>query len=233
MSIAGYLLRVPLLAVVACVHLAPAIPEARTSAMRTVTAVHVESQCGSTKVGTGVIISARHVLTAAQTVVCAALPLVHVTYVENGVEQRLRMYVTKEDDKTGIARLEIASAETFSATIRPPVLRLPDPGNNVCANLVTSDKQTVACGTVSSTWTVVKRMATREADMGAPVYTDEGVLVGIVANRGGSETSQYTWIAPVDERWLDGLVPETSMRREGIVVRNPGTGSQIGLGTSM
>ncbi len=233
MNVAGYLLRLPLLAVVACVHLAPVAPEARTSAMRTVTAVHVESVCGSTKVGTGVIISARHVLTAAHTVGCASLPLVHVTYVENGIEQRLRMYVTKEDAKTGIARLEIASAETFSKTIRPPVLQLPDPGNNVCAQLVTGDNQTVACGTVSSTWTVVKKMATRDADTGAPVYTDEGILVGIVANRGSSETSQYTWIAPVDGRWLDGLVPETATRSERVVVRNPGAGSQIGLGTSM
>lgn len=232
MNIAGYLARLPLLAVVACVHMAPVAPEARTSAMRTVTAVHIESECGSKKVGTGVIISSRHVLTAAHTVACAGLPLVHVTYVENGTEERLRMYVTKEDDKTGIAQLEIASAETFSKSIRPPVLRLPDPGNKVCANLVTSD-QSVACGTVSSTWTVVKRMATREADLGAPVYTDEGVLVGIVSNRGSSETSQYTWIAPVDGRWLRGLVPETATSREQIVVRNPGSGSQIGLGTSM
>jgi hypothetical protein len=233
MNAAAYLLRLPLLAVVACVHMAPVAPEARSSEMRRATTVEVETSCGGTKVGTGVIVSSRHVLTAVQNVGCADIPTVHVTFVENGVEHQLRMFVTDEDEATGIARLEIASAESFPRAIRPPVLRLPDPGNNVCANLVTGKSDTVACGTVSSTWTAVKRMPTRRADTGAPVYNDEGVLVGIVANRGQSSDSHYTWIAPIDARWLDGIVPETAAAREHVVVRDPEERSQSGLGTSM
>jgi hypothetical protein len=213
--------------------MAPVAPEARTNEMRRVTTVRVESSCGGTKVGTGVIVSSRHVLTAVQNVGCAGIPSVHVTYLENGVEQRLRVYVTKEDEASGIARLEIASAEAFPNAIRPPVLRLPDPGNNVCANLVPSKRDSVACGTVASTWTAVKQMPTDKADTGAPVYNDDGVLVGIVANRGESNGSHYTWIAPIDARWLDGIVPETASSRERIVVRVPHAGSQRGLGTSM
>jgi hypothetical protein len=154
-----------------------------------------------------VIISQRHVLTAAHLVACTKLPRVHVTYIDSdGQQSRLRMYVTAEDNGADVAKLEIASAERFQLHLPPPIVRAPDPGNAVCANLATNGRPS-ACGTVASTWTVVKRMPTAAHDVGAPVYCPQGTLVGIVVNRGESDQFPYTWIAPIDTRWLERIVP--------------------------
>ncbi len=208
MNARGYLARLPLLALVACVHLPRVAPEVRTGKARASSAVRVESACGnwSSRSGSGVIISKRHVLTAAHVVGCADIPTVRVTYIDDdGRERRLRMLVTEEDRDADIAKLEIASAEQFAVALRPPVVRSPDPGNGVCASLASSPD---ACGTIASTWTVVKRLATVERDAGAPVYCDQGTLVSIVVNRGGQDGPfPYTWIAPVDAHWLADIVP--------------------------
>lgn len=214
MNVSSYPMRFFLLTLVACAHLPALAPEPRTDATRAFSAVRVESECGlwTARSGTGVIVSARHVLTAAHIVSCTKLPTVRVTYTNSSGEHRLRMVVTDEDRAKGIARLEIASAETFGLGIKPPSVRLPDPGDNVCASLAGAGHPLSVCGTVASRWTVVKHMPTRTADDGAPVYDDRGVLVGIVVNRGESDRWPYAWIAPIHDRWLDGIVPATTAR---------------------
>ena len=209
MNVAALVCRLSLLSLAACVRMAPVAPEVRASDVRAVSVVQVDSACGSRtpRNGSGVIISQRHVLTAANIVGCTKLPRVHVTYIDDfGEQRRMRMYVTDEDRDANVAKLEIASAERFRLHIPPPIIREPDPGNRVCADLGTNSRP-AACGTVASTWTVVKRMRTTAGDVGAPVYCEHGTLVGIVVARGESSQFPYTWIAPIDASWLDGIVP--------------------------
>lgn len=197
-----------LLTFAACVRVAPVAPELRNADARTVSVVRIDAYCGkwSSRSGSGVIVSQRHVLTAAHLVGCADLPRVNVTFLDaRGEERRLRMVVTAEDADTDIAKLEIASAEQFGIALDPPVVRAPNPGEHACANLAHADA--IACGTVASTWTAVRRMETDAVDAGAPVYCDRGTLVGIVVGRGSGGGERYAWIAPIEKRWLAGIVP--------------------------
>lgn len=205
------LLVLSLIALTACVRVAPVAPALRNEDARTISVVRIDASCGmwGQRSGSGVIVSQRHVLTAAHLVACADLPRVNVTYRdEHGEERRLRVVVTEEDRDTDIAKLEIASAEQFGVALRPPVVRSPDPGEQACANLVHGD--TIACGIVASTWTAVKRMETDPVDAGAPVYCDRGTLVGIVVGRGRGGDLRYAWIAPIAKTWLAGIVPAES-----------------------
>ena len=150
-------------------------------------------------VGTGVVISENRVLTAAHVVECAIIPTVHVT-LSNG--RVLRMNVERDDAMFGagadIARLEMASADTFGLGIAPPALdgtagrwcALTTHGQ-VCANgsgnLMTPDKY--------------DDDRTRSGDSGSGVYNAEtGGLVGLVVAGDGTSTR----IVRVGAYWLEG-----------------------------
>jgi len=216
------LLALFLLATVGCVQTSRLPAQPRTTTARAATTVRIVSSCGnwSPRTGAGVIISNRHVLTSAYIVACARIPRVHATYTDGTGEHRLRVVVTDEDRSSGIARLEIASAESF-AHERPPIVRLPDPGDRVCANLV-GGKQPIACGTVASKWTVVKQLAITSVDVGSPVYGERGALVGIVIGGGASRHGPHAWIAPINEHWVDAALPASPASQRSVVsVRMP------------
>lgn len=198
----------------ACVHLPRVAPAPRTEAERTLTTVRIESSCGGfvddgDHVGTGVIISERHVLTAAHVVACSSIPVVHVTYRQNGKTKRQRMVVTREDSDRDVARLELASADRFRLNVAPPVVRTPDPGQRVCAELPRLMGIDASCGSIVSDWSVARKMSTRPGDSGAPIFDDTGTLVGLVSASGISTANHpYTRIALLDDSWTRDLVPE-------------------------
>ncbi len=198
----------------ACVHLPRVAPAARTEAERTLTTVRIESSCGgfvdgAEHTGTGVIISERHVLTAAHVVACSEIPVVHVFYSHAGKTKRQRMVVTRADHDRDVARLELASADRFRMNVAPPVVRAPDPGEHVCAELPRLSGVDAACGSIASEWTVARTMSTRPGDSGAPIFDQGGTLVGLVSASGTSTAQRpYTRIALIDDSWTSDLVPQ-------------------------
>lgn len=207
-----------------CVHLPHVDPKTRTNTVATYATVRVDSDCGNfpdfprlfpedpqlgfdpveSSHATGVIISERHVITAAHVVRCGAIPNVWVTYrAANGKVRKLKMSVTEDDAMFGegkdIARLEISSAENFEVHLAPPSLGDGWP---------TSEDQPVWCaftlggrrcgeGTKMNNTFETK---THPGDSGSGVYDAAGRLVGIVVRSAGA----VTHIEPVEARWLKG-----------------------------
>ena len=171
-------------------------PELRAPWAQWGTDVRVESSCdefGNSGTSSGVIISERHVLTAAHSVGCSALPDVHV-YLQDG--RRLRMVVERDDLLFGngadIARLEIASAEYFDLGIAPPVLGTLEVGDTVCL--------AAGCGRVSPYEAGLVEVPSEPGDSGRGVYDWYGRLLGIVVRTDG----HWTRIEPVSAYWLEG-----------------------------
>ena len=148
--------------------------------------------------GTGVVISERHVLTAAHVVACPVLPFVRVTLSDGrwfhaNVERDAGMF----GDGTDLARLEISTAETFGVGIAPPVIA-PFIWNY--AHWCAYTRHGPACGMVADPAVPNFTGITRPGDSGSPVYDERGELVGLVV--GGNALT--TRIARVTPYWLEG-----------------------------
>jgi hypothetical protein len=158
--------------------------------------VRVESSCGefgNNGSGSGVIISERHVLTAAHVVSCSSLPYVHVTLASG---RRLRMIVERDDlmfgSGTDVARLEIASAEWFDVGIAPPALGTLVGGMTVCLM--------AGCGRAYPYDRGLVEVPSSPGDSGLGVYDWYGRLLGIVVRTDG----HWTRIEPISTYWLEG-----------------------------
>jgi S1-C subfamily serine protease len=160
------------------------------------------------KRGSGVIIDARHVLTAEHVVSCPDLPEVEVT-LANG--KHMRLNVEAEWRGRDIARLVIASADTFG-DIPPPPMSAPRT-DAVCAAPSTPTAEGT-CGTVEQTYTepqcqgsmlqhwcydVALTLRVLPGNSGAPLYDTNGTLVGIVT--GG----QFNKDGPTGEGFASSL----------------------------
>jgi hypothetical protein len=147
-----------------------------------------------TKAASGVIISERHVITAAHVVRCAAMPYVRVTLPDGRWQ---RMVVERDDLMFGsgrdIARLEIASADLFGIGAVPPILVWPNWNGIVYATL---PSDIGATGVLNDD--IVDGMQSRYGDSGTGVYTANGRLVGIVVRAGDA----YTVIERLDLNWM-------------------------------
>jgi hypothetical protein len=154
------------------------------------------------RIGTGVVISERHVLTAAHVVNCPDFPGVIIT-LPGGKWQF--MNEQRNDSMFGsgadVSRLVISSADHFHLNIAPPKLGYDAYGSTYCA--VTRHGR--ECGTRDYPKTVIRGMHTIPGDSGAPVYTTQGELAGIVSSGGNYTDGEFfTRIVEIDPSWLEG-----------------------------
>lgn len=140
--------------------------------------------------GSGVVIDNRHVLTAGHVIACQYLSDVHVVF-ENG--KRYRVVVEKEWKTHDVARLELASADSFNPADSPQIAQIPLAGETLCSSTGYPERGG-NCGPVTSTgldhcgngWCYDTRFEARSApgNSGSPVYDEFGALVAILT--GGS-----------------------------------------------
>lgn len=147
--------------------------------------------------GTGVVVTERHVLTAAHVVDCPVPPAVTLLLADG---RRFSAVVVRDDARFGdgrdVALLEIATAERFGLGIAPP--NVGALAGELCLSLARGR----TCGErapVDSTTrgVVVIDAATRHGDSGAGVYNADGELAGIVVSSGTADAHEYTGVLPV------------------------------------
>ena len=194
-----------ILLLVGCARLAHVDPQPRDEWDKSEAAVFVSSYCdwtGEGFVGSGVVISEHHVLTAQHLVECPDLPRVYIT-LHNG--NRHRAYVTDENRIQDIAKLEIAHAGSFGLNIAPPMLAPvwdhPVTPDYLCA--YTPRKQPVCDVRLDDDLFAV---ALHKGTSGSGVY-DRGYLVGIVIRSVAAEPGGLpyaTRMAIVTPDWLKG-----------------------------
>jgi hypothetical protein len=194
------ILALPLLT--SCVYLSHVPPENRSDDERIRSVVGIEVSCGggelgSFRRGTGVVISERHVLTAAHVVACHTIPGVRVRFSDGHKD---RMAVIEESESADVAKLELVHAGRIGLHIAPPTLGYGSYGSTACvARFRPFPMQD--CGDYMGQGVVM--VGTDMGDSGAPVYDDQsGDLSGLVW--GGSEDGLFTKFVPVTSRWLDG-----------------------------
>ena len=208
-------MRAALLIVTACIRLPHIDPQPRTLSEMERAAVRVDMTCGEADPfwngdlsqsrdgiewsqpawGTGVVISERHVLTAAHVVACPVLPVIHVTLRDG------RVFRMGEDREQGdVARLELASADTFGIHIAPPVIASAT--GDVVAIVIRP--WPVPHGYAAGS--LVVDMHVQPGDSGSGVYNSAGELVGLVSAdvRSVAGQSIATRIVPISPSFLEG-----------------------------
>jgi S1-C subfamily serine protease len=166
------------IAVVACSRPLPAQEQSRDHAAQESAHVAIVNACSDgaseprVTLGRGVVVTSRHVVTAAHVVRCAAVPQAYVMLPTRIVH---RAVVIGEDAHRDLALLELAHAGQLQ--LAKPRIGMARLGAYVCAR----DK----CGAI------VDMDRTRfdftaegfEGQSGSGVYDDRGALVGIVSGR--------------------------------------------------
>lgn len=141
--------------------------------------------------GRGVMISERHILTAAHVVRCPDIPRVTVTLYDG---RSFLVVVERDDDMFGkgsdLARLVIPSGSTFQRYIAPPTLGDSDGTYTVARK----------SGTITGSGRAILPHL-HPGDSGAGVYATTGDLVGLFL---GPDDYGGLRIVRVDSSWLEG-----------------------------
>jgi hypothetical protein len=199
-------LAVLVLSVVAgCATIQHIDPVERSTVTQARAAVELRVVCGgddplsSRGVGSGVIISDMHVLTAAHVVECPYIPRIYAT-LSNGV--RMWMAVEREDRDADVARLVIHSDQLFHHAVKPPALRPARGAQSYCAEAGYPTRERKCGNAYSST---VMGFESVPGNSGSGVYDELGNLSGIVVRKASTIDGQsLTHIAPIDASWLEG-----------------------------
>ena len=148
--------------------------------------------------GTGVVVSERHIVTANHVVECPIIPVV-IVVLANG--RRTAADVTSIDRDADTARLEMSFADNFGIGAVPPALATPH-DLHVGDKLCTYAWGRASCGEYLGPHDGrgYLEAATGPGWSGAPVYTSDGRLAGIVL--GGS--AEQTRFAFSSASWLSG-----------------------------
>lgn len=174
-----------------CVRLPNVPSQPRTTGEQMRTAVVVESSCsmhalGTYRLGSGVLVDGRHVVTAYHVVACGIVPLV---YVETSDGRRQRFVLVSEDLDNDTATLEIASAEILPVA---PVRRArARPGDTACA-ATARPRRELNCGTVEQVAGRQLRLSNRTllGNSGSGLYNARGALVGIVTAQAAATAAE-------------------------------------------
>lgn len=154
------------------------------------------------RTATGVIVSDRHVVTAAHAVFCPTIPGVVVT-LQDG--RRFRMDAERDDavfgSGTDVARLVISADDRFFLDLTPPELGSTEPDGYVVASTLHG----FAPGTFTGVQRRLDGVKTRPGDSGSGVYTMSGQLIGIIV-KGGTYTdgTSFSTYEPLTPYWLEG-----------------------------
>lgn len=145
--------------------------------------------------GTGVVVSEKHVLTAAHVVFCPVIPTSWITLPDG---RRFQADVTIDaamfGDGTDIARLElVGDADRFNLGVAPPALGRE--GDHACILTLRGR----ACGRLHGMYVDAP---TYPGDSGSPVYDTRGHLVGLAV--AGDATHTTTRFVRVTPWWLKG-----------------------------
>lgn len=160
--------------------------------------------------GAGVVISEKHILTAAHVVKCPAIPVVYAATMKGShrmsAERDDRMFPHDDDRPTDVARLVKYSADWFDISIAPPVIREALGGESCCVETLHGR----TCGTINAYHSgVVEGVEVRLGDSGSPIYCD-GALVGIIVKMGkirypNNVTAPMAVFEPITAYWLEGM----------------------------
>lgn len=188
-----------------CAHLAAMEPRARSVPRQLQAAVAVTSECGDglspDHVGSGVVISERHVLTAAHVVRCAAIPDVHVYFGEPDGRLGRRMHVIEEDLDRDVALLELSAADNFGEGFEPPVLGKWTPTSCIASRIPHDGVRCGPSGLLVAERRASVNVASASGTSGAGVYDEDGGLLGVVT----TIMEKSTYYARVTGEWLRGI----------------------------
>lgn len=188
-----------ILSLIACKSAVPNTPpDYRDSYEELKAAVTIKSVCdGVEHTASGVILSERHILTAAHAVSCAYIPVVHARLYNGDVH---RLYVIEESSRQDLAKLEVAHAGLFGVYLAPPLLETEwFPFQETDYACVYPGSGGFSCAMRLRRYVYGDRL--NHGDSGSAVY-DNGMLVGLVSK--DLPEINATQLTPVDSHWLEG-----------------------------
>lgn len=146
------------------------------------------------RIGSGVIVDERHVLTAYHITTCPDFPAVDVVLSDG---RHFFMAVQKEDEGADLALLVISSADYFHVNVAPPIVAGPPVAGDALCVAAAYPRREWHCGFVDSVHDDARGpdveliASSKKGNSGGASYDSLGRLVGISSL--GSKTNQE-WV---------------------------------------
>lgn len=200
------------IALVGCTA-APRAPEMpRTRTQQDAAAVRVDVLCidsghdpfeggaftAHMRIGSGVVVGPRHVLTASHVTACPFVPRVRITFADGSWRS---VVVDREDAELDIARLEVSAA--LALPFSRPSTAAATRGDSACA-MTSYPERGWSCGLVDEVATtgpggITFGALTKSGNSGSGLYDGVGRLTGIVIAKVGDDTGKAT---AVPQGWV-------------------------------